>query len=634
MVHIAAGVVRYVCLAVCVTLALSAYSGDSPRTGTVSGTIVDRDGNPVAAARVRMYAPYPQAAGAKKFAESLSDEHGRFKLGPIEAVYRNRPDLLVEAEGFAPLSTLGGEISVYPDREVDLGKLVLDRGRVFTGRVLDVDGKPRANATVSTGCVRNYLGHTVANILPERTVTTDTDGRFQTTSIPAGFLSLTVRVPERRLAHLRRPVRPDGAEDLGEIRLENDVPVMGMVKDEDGKPLAGVTIGGTVGHDAVTDNQGKFTLRGFEPNPKFQLNVSKTGYAGLIGMVTVTGGGVVYDSSSGKDKEKAPAKDLVVTLKRTGRIEGQAIDADTGEPVRLSKIVVCNFDRKPSGEVVLRGCRNDAFEQPEPGRFVATFWAPDEYHLTFSADAYLDAEAFTPKMTDLSTIRGIVAKMRKKSEGSVSELAKQTIRGTVTRGGRPVASGWVGLWAVRRMGNAANACVMRGRMVEGDPIPYASARIEDGAYSLDVPYQDDNWYVVVEEPGHAITQVGPISIALRQDKKLDIACSEGGRIRGRVKDVPSGWEGHAWVVAFNKSGVRAEARVDHNGDFELPLLPPGEYGLKIGHDSRQDPEVYPGKLAFEHPEAFQKKPDPWKQAKVVKVEAGRDSTGFVMEYSE
>ena len=43
-------------------------------------------------------------------------------------------------------------------------------------------------------------------------------------------------------------------------------------------------------------------------------------------------------------------------------------------------------------------------------------------------------------------------------------------------------------------------------------------RSDDGNYSLDVPFQDEAWYVVVEEPGHAITQVGPIPIALRSRK--------------------------------------------------------------------------------------------------------------------
>ncbi len=170
----------------------------------------------------------------------------------------------------------------------------------------------------------------------------------------------------------------------------------------------------------------------------------------------------------------------------------------------------------------------------------------------------------------------------------------------MTRDGRAVQSGWVGLWALRRSPNAANAPVLRGRTVVGDPVSYTSAAIHDGSYRLDVPFQSEAWYVVVEEAGHPLTQVGPVSIALKEQKTLNITCTHGGRIRGRVKDIPAGWEGHAWVVAFSKTAVQAEVRVEPSGHFALPSLPPGEYGLKAGHDAYDDAEVYPGKLAVEH----------------------------------
>ena len=135
----------------------------------------------------------------------------------------------------------------------------------------------------------------------------------------------------------------------------------------------------------------------------------------------------------------------------------------------------------------------------------------------------------------------------------------------------------------------------------------------------------------MEEPGHPLTQVGPIPIALNEKKTLDIACTEGGRIRGRVKDVPPGWEGHLWVVAFSKTAVREETRVAPDGTFSLPPLPPGEYGLKVGHDAYEDAEVYPGSLLRDHPEAFKEMADPWKRAKVVTVEAGRETVGVELE---
>jgi hypothetical protein len=174
---------------------------------------------------------------------------------------------------------------------------------------------------------------------------------------------------------------------------------------------------------------------------------------------------------------------------------------------------------------------------------------------------------------------------------------------------------------------------MRGRTVAGAPIVYASAPVrDDGVYLLDVPFRVEDWYVVVEEPGQALTQVGPISISLQEQKVLDIACTEGGHNRGRAVGVPSGWEGHGWVVAFSKTAVRAEARIGPDGAFLLPPLPPGVYGLKVGHDAYEDPEVYPGLLYQVHPESTTETADPWKRATMVTIEAGQDSGGMQVEW--
>jgi hypothetical protein len=87
-----------------------------------------------------------------------------------------------------------------------------------------------------------------------------------------------------------------------------------------------------------------------------------------------------------------------------------------------------------------------------------------------------------------------------------------------------------------------------------------------------------------------------------------------------------------WVVAFSKTAVREEARVAPDGTFALPPLPPGEYGLKAGHDAYEDAEVYPGLLVRDHPEAAKEPADPWKQARVVTVKAGQETSGVEVEF--
>jgi hypothetical protein len=170
--------------------------------------------------------------------------------------------------------------------------------------------------------------------------------------------------------------------------------------------------------------------------------------------------------------------------------------------------------------------------------------------------------------------------------------------------------------------------ILRGRTVVGEPIEYRSALLKDGRYSLEVPFQDDAWYLAVEEPAHAITLVGPITIALNEKKRLDVVCTEGGGIRGRVKNVPAGWKGHLWVVAFAKNAIQRETRADPDGAFSFSLLPPGEYGLKVGYDDYQDSEVAQGEY---HEEVREKKSDPWRRAKVITVEASREASGVELE---
>jgi len=268
------------------------------------------------------------------------------------------------------------------------------------------------------------------------------------------------------------------------------------------------------------------------------------------------------------------------------------------------------------------------FEQQEAGRFRINYGYADEYHLTVSAEGYDDAEAFTPKITQLKTIDGIIVKLKRHREGSKSEVPRQEIAGRVTRDGKPLQTGWVGLWELRKGSSSANAPMLRGRTVESGPVVYASAPIVNGTYSIEVPYQSQNWYLVVDEPGRPLTQLGPIPIKLNEKKKLDIVCAQAGRVRGRVARVPEGWAGRLWVVAFSKTGIRQETRVEADGQFSL-VLPAGEYGLKVGHDAYEDVEVPHG--ANIPKEAWKKPADPWKRAKAVKVESGQESKTLQLE---
>ncbi len=591
--------------------------------GTLSGKVVGPDGKPVINARI-----WVNTFG-KLLAETRSNASGRFRLGPLEPVYRHPFPILIDADGFARQYVRRDSYSVFPGADTDLGEIRLDIGQSFKGQVLDFDGTPCGGASVECASTRYELGHTVEYIGPSYKLTTDSTGNYQTPALPVGDLDAYVRKAGRQLGYVGGRVSPSGTQTLETVRMERDIPIDGVLVSADGEPVAGAKIRANY-ERAVSDSNGKFTLHGFGAKPRFQFQVFKDGFAVIDWGLRIEDDGIRwYEVKDENNVEHGPIKKLSVTMQREAWIEGLATDADTGKPVRLDKIVRCNFERKPNGQTVLNGCWSAAFQQPEDGHFRVPYSRPDEYHLTFSARGYHDAEAYTPKVSQLQPISGINVKLRKKAEGTTASLPEQSLTGIVTRNGKPVKSGWAALCVMPRQYDRVSPHMFRGRTVIGDLAVYGNAAIRDGRYSLDVRFQDDEWYVVAEEPGQPPTVVGPIAIKLNEKKRLDIECVEAGSIQGRVKNVPAGWAGNLWAVAFSKKAIQAEARVNERGEFRFVKLPPGDYGLKVGHDGFHDPDVL--RDANGHKELWELKPEPWKRATLVTVKSGIENDGVELE---
>ena len=570
----------------------------------------------------------------------LSDGDGRFRsppLAPIPTV----TGLTVDAEGFALCDDPVAEIAIFAGRDTNVGAIRLDRGRVFNGRVVDADGSPRDEVSASVGVIRHYRGHTINHVGTDTRVATDVAGRFRSPPLPVGMLSLVIEVPERRRVHVpSRVIRPGpGEEDLGEIRLEPDAPLTATVRDEAGNPVAGATIGGTVGVNERTDADGRFTIRGYGPDPQLSVSIRHPAYVAVSGRIVGDGRGLRFTTaaSAGADPGRpvvaeAPARDLAFTLKRAGMIEGLALDAETDKPVQLTRVTLARVDREPGGEPELRGLGTRA-ELPGAGRFQIPFPAPGEYHLDLYAGGYHDTGAFVPPIAAVGTVGGIVVRLRAIG-GAAPEPVAQTVSGVVTRDGRPVPVGWATLRFQEKVSNAPNAAVFHGRTVPNYLYIRAYAPIRDGTYALEVPQSGDAYTLVVAEPGRVPMTVGPFALRAGEAKALDVVCTTGGRVSGRVAGVPAEWRGAAWVVAFTAAGLRAEAHIEADGTFTFPPLPPGVYGLKAGHDAYEDAETYPGLLARNQPESYQVIADPWKRAVRVTVAAGRDVDGVEVAWPD
>ena len=92
-----------------------------------------------------------------------------------------------------------------------------------------------------------------------------------------------------------------------------------------------------------------------------------------------------------------------------------------------------------------------------------------------------------------------------------------------------------------------------------------------------------------------------------------------------MKNVPAGWEGHLWAVAFNKTGIIVDTRVNPDGTYCFQHLPPGKYGLKVGHNAYYDSELTPPWKIEPLQGRMESRGQPVAASKVANVTAGHET---------
>lgn len=634
-------------------ISLVAVAAHAQDAGMFTGRIVSPDGTPIEGAMVTL----PDFGGGNPLGEAKAGSDGNFTLSIQErdgrAIHRKSLALRVEADDHAATYVDKRHLTLFPGSKKHLGNIVLDVGNTYSGRIIDHTGQPIAGATVKCGAFRFTFGNTVETIGSEMTVTTDSNGRFQSPLIPLGTPYILVHA-DGYLTGVYAPGQFASARRGGilpELQLAPDKAIHGVIKTEEGDPIEHVEVSAN-GITATTDIDGKFVLRGFGGDARFQLQVSVDGYAFVNWGVTATPDGFEYydvgqlgeiDTQDAETYKRAMKEitiqipRLEVVMHRESQIRGRVIDAETDAPITISRIVLCTFTRKKDGEIVLEGCRLPRFAQPRPGEFSVAYSYPAEYHIAVSAEGYHDAEAFTPPVTSLQQIDGIVVQMRKKSSASEGvEKVRQQINGVVRGQDQLPAGGRVALWSVPKKGrNAVNALIIRGRTTVGDGYVFASAMLEDGRFSLDVPYQSDDRYVLVETPSRIVSLHGPVSVAKGETKSLELTPQTAGRLRGVVTN-HSSLTLPLYAIMFSKLGIQYETRVKTDGSFEFADVYPGTYGLKIGCDSILDTDV-PGisdkNMATEERLEIHRKPSqPWRRAERVVVNEGQVLNGIAVKF--
>lgn len=270
--------------------------------GTVTGTVTDEAGRPVAGAKVVV-----ASAGSKAPLEATTDAMGQYAVRGVPAGAAN---VMVRARSRVPASV---EVKVA-DQGTAKADATLPLGVRFAGKLRDMRDGPVGGASVQPVPVRDPAGGDVPPLPPDP-VTSAADGSFVADGLAPGH-SYKLEISHPKFL----PVDMAGYEATAgtdrsdiDVTLEDAAWIAGVVMDAAGKPVAKARIGttkemdggpgdlpswlrdimrrfggrvvgfGTLGGDdalsgKAVDSQGRFQIGSLPPDEEVEIAAQAPGY--------------------------------------------------------------------------------------------------------------------------------------------------------------------------------------------------------------------------------------------------------------------------------------------------------------------------------------------------------------------
>jgi protocatechuate 3,4-dioxygenase beta subunit len=284
--------------------------------GAVEGTVATSKGVPVAGARLRVR-PRPQGGGfggggwwrmlfpGGGGGTALSDAEGRYRIEDVAST--DRIAIEAESDEHVPSESEPFVVAAGETQRVDL---VLLGGGTIRGRVIDDQGKVVAGASVRVGrldeageAARELSGWAADRLLEPRIVFTDERGAFEVVRVRPGRTLLKVEKGGFVTSYRRDlSVAADQVLEGHVVALTRGESISGVVRGEDGRPLARVDVAATkqatpglgFGRGAApaapaadsppdptvepllsgrTDEQGRFTIEAVPPGTSYSVVV-------------------------------------------------------------------------------------------------------------------------------------------------------------------------------------------------------------------------------------------------------------------------------------------------------------------------------------------------------------------------
>ncbi len=535
--------------------------------------------------------------------------------------------LVVTHEAFA---TAAQELDGLSPGERDIGTIVVGAGAEIYGRVVDENGRPLDEATVSGQNLQEQggrgfrtfrIGNSVIDSFNQ--VVTESDGRFRLTGLKPGDASLSARRNDRRMGYVDELELIVGVPvDVGDVVLEPGSSIAGTVVDKQGRPVAGANIRvssmtrimasraedmprSTIGHEfqlrAETDRNGWFEISGLglgtytvhawgDAFPAVQRENVPTGTKDLV-LEIATYGSVLVTLSNSRDGAMVAGATIDLGgdpggFGRGGRgaeevdertvVSGQAL-ADQLE-LELEDV---------AGQYLIPGIGNEGLEI---GILAEGFGAQT---VTTPAAASGKIVPFEVTLQPESIVRGrvltargdpvhdaVVSMTRSEDDGDVFELGNGQVRREVRRGFRIGGSEL----ATRTL----------------------TARTDRNGVFEVLGASEGRWDVGAEAQGWVDSESAPVVLGVGAEVTgVELTLLRGGSIAGTVLDADGIPLGDVTVVVskaeaagggggvedalqrelasmFGGGGDNRRATTDNDGDYQIDDLLPGPYKVSLG----------------------------------------------------
>jgi len=417
-------------------------------------------------------------------------------------------------------------------------KIVLHKGLDVRGLVTDENGSPIAEATVWTG--RQFFSD-------RRQTSSDNSGRFEFQGIAEGDVVFSAMAKGRTPASKTFKVQPGMPDILLKVGVGSVI--RGVVRTQAGEPISEVRVAlenhgmNEPGYEfsTTTDANGRFLWDG-APNEEMSFYFGKSGYA------------------QRRNVRLKLNEENVVTVRNPREVQGQVVDADSGEPVAKFRAAVGRSFNLDQFSADYPGTKEFADAN---GRFTLSLEEEEQNALRVGADDYADQIQSLPKEQE-----GVI-KMEFRLKPSAA------LHGTVVgRDGSPLPGVQVAL-TKEGFGSGSSVQWRKGRFetyANGAPMVITDA---SGKFAIGSPPETGGNVLALGETGFA-------SASVEQIRASGILVLQPfGQVEGVLKSGGQPASGSELLFSLQTIGVMTDfdnfkVETDDQGKFKFEKLPGGE----------------------------------------------------------